>query len=341
MNTPHSPAAEELLPGRPSPAHPPRRRGLGATLLCSAGLVASALLGSVLGPAAGSDHDIPSPGGSGPSGTEIDGAVLPWVPTPAELDGRRFLATRILLNGVEIELVEGTWFELDFAATTFRARAGCNHLSGGYSIEGEVLATVGPASTLMLCHADLMEQEALLAGFLASSPSVSFDGDKLTSWTDSVTVEFVDREIADPDRPLLFTRWTVTATTDESGTRGTRVDEAAWIELRGTTLVGFDGCGPIRGVVEYPDNHGGGPDDSEERAITFVDVESEDPSGGSCNQGYQERVVRVFETPDATFSIDRATLEIRNAQGQGVILRAETCEIQPPAASETCTPATG
>ena len=63
--------------------------------------------------------------------------------------------------------------------------------------------------TMMACEPSaLMDQETWLAAVLTSKPTVAVDGDTLTITAQGATVTLVDKEVADPDRPLEGTTWT-------------------------------------------------------------------------------------------------------------------------------------
>jgi heat shock protein HslJ len=75
--------------------------------------------------------------------------------------------------------------------------------------------TVGPMmSTQMACDQPLMDQDSAVQAFLTAGTTVSVDGDTLvltgTLTGSEATITLLDREVADPDRPLADTAWTVT-----------------------------------------------------------------------------------------------------------------------------------
>ena len=123
-----------------------------------------------------------------------------------DLDGREFSSTSV--DGHD--LVEGTDISIAFMDGSLSANAGCNTMGGDYELEGDTLE-VGPMfSTEMGCEPALMEQDEWLADFLMSGPAVSLDGDELRlDGDDATTINMLDRESADPDRPLENTLWVV------------------------------------------------------------------------------------------------------------------------------------
>ncbi len=103
----------------------------------------------------------------------------------------------------------GTTVRLGFSAQEVSFNAGCNSYSGPYQLAGDVLTLFGLGWTDMGCDAPLHEQDSWLAAFLTSKPRLTLQGNDLTLQDATATLVFLDREIADPDRPLVGTPWTV------------------------------------------------------------------------------------------------------------------------------------
>jgi heat shock protein HslJ len=163
------------------------------------------------------------------------------------LPGRTFLSTEV--EG--FTLVEGTRIELTFDDGDLAARAGCNHLAGAWALDGDVLVVDGLAQTDMACEpSSLMDQDTWLAAVLTSRPSLALDGDTLTVSAEGATVRLVDREIADPDRPLEGTTWTI----DTLVSGDTGVASSVPAGVRTPTLLLADG----RVQVDTGCNRGGG-----------------------------------------------------------------------------------
>jgi heat shock protein HslJ len=91
---------------------------------------------------------------------------------------------------------------------------GCNGMGGDVTFAGAAM-TVGPMiSTMMACEQPLMDQDSAVQAFLTAGTTVSVDGDTLTLTGTfdgaDASITLLDREVADPDRPLAGTAWTVT-----------------------------------------------------------------------------------------------------------------------------------
>jgi heat shock protein HslJ len=125
--------------------------------------------------------------------------------TAAQLDGRTFL----LQEAVGYTPVAGTVIRLSFNDGGLNLNAGCNHLSGPYAIQDGTLVMSGMSTTEMGCDAALHTQDEWLADFFAGKPTLVLDGDTLTFTSGDVVLTFLDREVADPDRPLVGPTWTV------------------------------------------------------------------------------------------------------------------------------------
>lgn len=116
-----------------------------------------------------------------------------------------YVVTDVTDGGKPRALVPGSEIRLSFRDGQLGARAGCNHLSAAYEIDGDVL-TAGPmGGTEMGCPAPLMEQDTWLAGLFAEP--VRLGDDPLTITAGEVVLTLVPREQAAPDRPLAGTRW--------------------------------------------------------------------------------------------------------------------------------------
>jgi heat shock protein HslJ len=121
-----------------------------------------------------------------------------------ELGGREFLSVSV--DGYD--LVDDTVIRLSFDVDSLSANAGCNTLFGGYTISDGRLTVQQLATTEMACETELMTQDRWLTDILSLEPFVELDGDTLTMrGAGGATLEFLDRTVADPDRPLTETRW--------------------------------------------------------------------------------------------------------------------------------------
>jgi heat shock protein HslJ len=113
-----------------------------------------------------------------------------------------------------ITLADGAVLRISFDDGRISVSGGCNGMGGDVTFEGDAM-TVGPMmSTQMACDQPLMDQDSAVQAFLTAGTTVSVDGDTLvltgTLTGSEATITLLDREVADPDRPLADTAWTVT-----------------------------------------------------------------------------------------------------------------------------------
>lgn len=138
------------------------------------------------------------------------GASADASPSPGSgfgaLDGKTYLSTAV--KGAT--LVPGTRIGLSFINGTVNGSGGCNALGGSATIANGRLKTTELATTDMGCADPLMQQDRWLAGLLGDS-AITIAGDQMTLDDGTVQATFLDREIADPDRPIEGTHWVLDA----------------------------------------------------------------------------------------------------------------------------------
>jgi len=125
----------------------------------------------------------------------------------SDLVGRTFYLH--LANG--FTPADNSRISIGFFADWVSLRAGCNGMGGEYQIDHGTLIVSSIMSTDMGCDDGLPQQEDWFREFIGSGPTVDIDGDwlKLTSGTTELT--FLDRLVADPDRPLTGTLWNISS----------------------------------------------------------------------------------------------------------------------------------
>lgn len=138
-------------------------------------------------------------------------------PLPDMLAGRTFLST----SATGRELAPGSRVTLSFGDDgSVGANAGCNHLGGAPAWDGDVLTVPEMYMTEMACEQPLMDQERWLADLLTAGATVALSGNDLTLAGGGVTLDLVDRTVADPDRPLAGTTWTLDGIVSGTGDSG-------------------------------------------------------------------------------------------------------------------------
>jgi heat shock protein HslJ len=126
------------------------------------------------------------------------------------LDGKAYLSQ----STTGITLADGAVLRISFDDGRISVSGGCNGMGGDVTFEGDTM-TVGPMmSTQMACDQPLMDQDSAVQAFLTAGTTVSVDGDTITITGTfdgaDASITLLDREVADPDRPLADTAWTVT-----------------------------------------------------------------------------------------------------------------------------------
>lgn len=134
-------------------------------------------------------------------GTEVSPGSAP---TGDDLAGS-YVVTAVTEGGERRDLVPGSEIRLTFTDGTLGLHAGCNHLSGEYTLDGDRLRVGGIGGTEMGCPKPLMEQDQWLAGLFEGTVKVGHD--PLTLTAGDVVLTLTPREEASPDRPLVGTRW--------------------------------------------------------------------------------------------------------------------------------------
>lgn len=131
---------------------------------------------------------------------EGDGGSQP----PSE-EGRTFL----FQSAMGFTPVENTTVRLSFQEGSIGFSAGCNIFGGSYSLQGDKLIVTELGSTNIGCEPALAAQDDWLAEFITSSPTFDLDDNDLTLADSEATLRFLDRRVADPDRPLIGSLWSI------------------------------------------------------------------------------------------------------------------------------------
>ena len=204
-------------------------------------LVAAALLGACSATASGS-----------PQASAQAPTPPPSTSASAGLDGHTYVSTGV--NGHD--LTPKSTITLSFKAGQLTANAGCNTMSGAYTLAADGTLGVGPmATTAMGCPAALMAQDTWLAAFLPGA-TVKVDGDTLTLTKDKVTLTLVDQNTT--NLPLENTTWVVTGLVANSAVSTVPQGVKATLVFSGGKVAVDTGC-----------NTGSGPATFTDTSITF------------------------------------------------------------------------
>ena len=205
-------------------------------------------------------------------------------------------------------LVPGSVVTLTFDAVNLGANAGCNTMTGAWSVEGDVLEVGDMAQTMMACEPSaLMDQDTWLAALLTSSPTLALDGETLTITAEGATVTL--QSVADQE--LEGVTWTAQATI------GNEAVSTIPLGVRPPTLTFSDG----EVLVDTGCNTGSGTYTLDGESVTFGPIAltrmaCTEPDG----QQVEATVLTVLDGT-ATVEIDADVLTLRNGS-VGLEMRA-------------------
>lgn len=232
------------------------------------------------------------------------GAVSPS-PANASLDSRTFLSTAVQGQ----TLVPGSTVRLSFKDGQLGINAGCNHMGGAYSIVDGKLKTGQMMMTDMACQEPLMKQDTWVSAFLDRA-TVMLAGDTLTLKNGDVTMTLTDREVADPDRPLVGTKWVVDGIISGDAVSSVPVGVTAGLVITGDTMQVDTGC-----------NTGSAPVQVTATTMTIGPMMLT-KKACQANEGAMEAAVVSALTGEVTYSIEADRLTITSKSGAGLMLRA-------------------
>ncbi len=166
-------------------------------------------------------------------------------PTADDLAGQAFESTSV--DGYD--LVDGATIELGFESDVLGARAGCNSLSGSYTITDGTLEVETMASTMMACEDALMEQDQWLSEFLTSGPDIALDSATLTLTGADATLTLATVQ----PMPLEGTTWVVSGTVANDAVTVSLVDSEASMTITDGQAQVDTGCNTGSTTVEITD----------------------------------------------------------------------------------------
>lgn len=216
-----------------------------------------------------------------------------------ELDGGVFL----LESAEGYTPVVGTTIRVSFGDGAFGFSGGCNSHGGSYSVQDDsTLVLTDLMSTAMGCEAPLHEQDDWLAIFFTERPTLALTGAKLTVSGAEATLVFLDREVADPDRPLTGTLWSID-TIYEGGTAA-----GGWNPDPAPTVT-FGSEGNVS--AQTPCGLGGGTYSVEGDAITLANISYfEEGCAASEYQDLDLSIRKVLTDGTLTYEIEAASLTL-------------------------------
>ena len=228
----------------------------------------------------------------------------------APLDGRTFISTRVTQNGADRPLVPGTAIRLTFDKDAqLGVNAGCNHMGGSYRVDGGTLRFEGGAMTEMGCDEPRHAQDDWVFTFLGSKPTVALTGNDLTLTAGDTVIRLLDREIADPDLPLVGPTWTVNSIV--AGDAVSSIPDGVVATLKFSQDGRFE--------VQTGCNQGGGTYAIDGNRIRFTEIVLTKMACDGARGQMEAAVLAVLQADTLTLAIDAGSLTLM-AGAQGLVL---------------------
>ncbi|MCZ4499231.1 MAG: hypothetical protein JWQ74_1784 [Marmoricola sp.] len=160
-----------------------------------------------------------------------------------------YVVTGVTAQGKPRALVDGSEVRISLHGARVVLTAGCNTMSGSYTLDGTRLTVTGLASTEMGCEARLMDQDTWVAGLFAKPVQLS-TGTHPTIIAGSTVLSLADRRTVAPDKPLAGTKWLLDSRYDAESASSVPAGIVAYLELVDGTVTVYDSCnggsGPVR-----------------------------------------------------------------------------------------------
>jgi len=200
-----------------------------------------------------------------------------------------------------------TSIRLIFDQTALSFDAGCNTHSASYFACDGRLCISELSATEVGCDPTLQTQDRWVAAFFESSPRLTRQGPRLRLASADASLEFIERSLLDPDRPLTGRTWTID--TISEGERGRSVALEPTISFDTTvTLQVFTTCTSGSGLYAAVD-----------QTLTLYDmVYIEKPCDASGDASIDEPIRRVLRDGTVRFEIDTARLTLTR-DGDGLL----------------------
>lgn len=231
------------------------------------------------------------------------GSTSGSAPTADELAGQAFVSTDV----TGYDLFPDSEIEIGFEADTIAARAGCNSMTGGYSITDGALEVGAMAATMMACDDALMAQDTWLSEFLTAGPEISLDGETLTLTGADATITLA----AVQPTALEGTTWVASGTVaNEAITASVVVSQATMRITDGQAQINT-GCNTGSASVEITDT-----------TMTFGPMAL---TMKACEPDLSELEASVVQVLDGevTYEINGDNLSIRKAGEIGLEFTAQ------------------
>lgn len=212
-----------------------------------------------------------------PTATQVTTAADDSAHAPIDISDRLFQ----LVSSQGYAPVAGTKVQVGFRDGAVMFFADCNQCGGEYSVCNSRLCVTSLMCTQRGCPAELGAQDEWLVAFLGAKPRITPSENGLTLRGEQATLEFLSRDLADPDRPLMGSVWSITEFVDDLGRWSFALNAAPTIEFHDDGSFQFrTGCGEGAGhyvvtgsrltLSEVKYDARPCPTDNDERASRYV-----------------------------------------------------------------------
>lgn len=228
------------------------------------------------------------------------------------LAGHTFLSTATTTAGKPHELLADTRVSLRFTDDgRLLANAGCNKLSGAVKVSDDRIEIDQLAMTEMGCDPPRHQQDEWLSGVLHGNLSWSIAEAELVIKAGDTELTLLDREVAEPDLPVVGTTWTVTTLNDG--------DTASSVPSSATATMVFD---KDRVAVSAGCNSGTAGYELTGDTITFNRLTMTLKACAAEIMKLEEAVLAVADGK-TTFDVDAAKLTLEHPSGKGLQLSGQ------------------
>ncbi|MEV6240388.1 META domain-containing protein [Lentzea sp. NPDC051838] len=221
-----------------------------------------------------------------------------------DVQGKVFTSTSVTEQGTPRAMVEGTRVELRFTDDgRLLANAGCNQMQGPVTLDGGKLQVTDLSSTAMGCPSpDLHKQDAWLSKLLSAGPSWKMDGSNLVITGSGAEIVLS----AEAPAKLEGGTWKLESLVQADAVSSVPGRVPATLKFADGKVSVFTGC-----------NDGSASYKVDGQTITFDSLVHTDKACGADETAAEKAVVAAL-SGQATYKIDRSTLTLTNAKGEGV-----------------------
>jgi heat shock protein HslJ len=152
----------------------------------------------------------------------------------------------------------------------------------------------------MGCEPELMAQDDWFFAFLGSQPLIRLDGDELQLEDGDTIITLLDREVADPDLPLIGPVWTVTAIIEGDAVASVPAEVVATMVFTDDSLV----------MVNTGCNSGNGGVDILADTIRFGDIALTRMACEGAAADMEQAMLTVMSADVVRYEVDASTLEL-------------------------------